>query len=583
MRRPASAGRRIAVHGYPSCVTSAADVPTALPRSRWIAARARNLVHRGGLLVSVGAAMFALSFGLLLWFTRAEREALRRVPAAADTLDLARAVGSLRRQQSRADSTLAGIPIPRRYAVRAAAIVVVSTGDSVRRDSLATPLTNDEEPLVVDTVRTTSQLPDALRIAAAALSAKLERAQNAPLASSWRALAADPMLQQDARVRALADSLADAERARNEYDAVGGVDPIYLELSSRVTAYGRAIERAAVVRLASLTRAAAGGPELAVVARAGPGPAELDRRFAEDSARYVAVRARRATAVRAADSVTSMLAARRAEAVQRDAARLRAQHRVDALAPPIAMVMASAAAAVGLSLLLALMLELRAPRVADDGEVVTQARVPLLLSIRASDASTTDSLTSAFSQLAFDLEPLLTGSNTLVVVSDDAGLAARTAARIAERLGYDGRRVRVVSPRQGTARSTTRRRNRITPTATRSVLVHPERTQGVAWTGEYFLEAVHDDTITVRSGNLGDVRAALGTADHRMKVMLVVRIGSTPTAWLARIRTAVLSAASAEAIGVVAWAPGIDDGDPVQFALDSALQRALDTAPAAGR
>ena len=583
MRRPASAGRRIAVHGYPSCVTSAADVPTALPRSRWIAARARNLVHRGGLLVSVGAAMFALSFGLLLWFTRAEREALRRVPAAADTLDLARAVGSLRRQQSRADSTLAGIPIPRRYAVRAAAIVVVSTGDSVRRDSLATPLTNDEEPLVVDTVRTTSQLPDALRIAAAALSAKLERAQNAPLASSWRALAADPMLQQDARVRALADSLADAERARNEYDAVGGVDPIYLELSSRVTAYGRAIERAAVVRLASLTRAAAGGPELAVVARAGPGPAELDRRFAEDSARYVAVRARRATAVRAADSVTSMLAARRAEAVQRDAARIRAQHRVDALAPPIAMVMASAAAAVGLSLLLALMLELRAPRVADDGEVVTQARVPLLLSIRASDASTTDSLTSAFSQLAFDLEPLLTGSNTLVVVSDDAGLAARTAARIAERLGYDGRRVRVVSPRQGTARSTTRRRNRITPTATRSVLVHPERTQGVAWTGEYFLEAVHDDTITVRSGNLGDVRAALGTADHRMKVMLVVRIGSTPTAWLARIRTAVLSAASAEAIGVVAWAPGIDDGDPVQFALDSALQRALDTAPAAGR
>ena len=583
MRRPASAGRRIAVHGYPSNVTAASDVPTVLPRSRWIAARARNLVHRGGLLVSVGAAMFALSFGLLLWFTRAEREALRRVPAAADTLDLARAVGSLRRQQSRADSTLAGIPIPRRYAVRAAAIVVVSTGDSVRRDSLATPLTNDEEPLVVDTVRTTSQLPDALRIAAAALSAKLERAQNAPLASSWRALAADPMLQQDARVRALADSLADAERARNEYDAVGGVDPIYLELSSRVTAYGRAIERAAVVRLASLTRAAAGGPELAVVARAGPGPAELDRRFAEDSARYVAVRARRATAVRAADSVTSMLAARRAEAVQRDAARVRAQHRVDALAPPIAMVMASAAAAVGLSLLLALMLELRAPRVADDGEVVTQARVPLLLSIRASDASTTDSLTSAFSQLAFDLEPLLTGSNTLVVVSDDAGLAARTAARIAERLGYDGRRVRVVSPRQGTARSTTRRRNRITPTATRSVLVHPERTQGVAWTGEYFLEAVHDDTITVRSGNLGDVRAALGTADHRMKVMLVVRIGSTPTAWLARIRTAVLSAASAEAIGVVAWAPGIDDGDPVQFALDSALQRALDTAPAAGR
>jgi hypothetical protein len=115
------------------------------------------------------------------------------------------------------------------------------------------------------------------------------------------------------------------------------------------------------------------------------------------------------------------------------------------------------------------------------------------------------------------------------------------------------------------------------------VLVQPERSQGVAWTGEYFLEAVQDDTITVRSGNLADVRAALGAEGQTVRVLLVVRIGSTPTAWISRARSDVLSAAGAVAIGVVAWAPDIDDGDPVQFALDSALQRALDTAPTAGR
>jgi hypothetical protein len=115
-----------------------------------------------------------------------------------------------------------------------------------------------------------------------------------------------------------------------------------------------------------------------------------------------------------------------------------------------------------------------------------------------------------------------------------------------------------------------------------SVLVHPERSQGVAWTGEIFLEEVHEDTITVRSGALADVRPALADPDGRSRVLLVVRIGSTPTAWLTQARAVIHESPGAAAMGVVAWAPEIDDGDPVQFALDSALQRALDTAPSGG-
>lgn len=247
------------------------------------------------------------------------------------------------------------------------------------------------------------------------------------------------------------------------------------------------------------------------------------------------------------------------------------------------MLTASAAAAIGLALLVTILLEVRSPRLADDREVASQARVPVLLSIRATDASTPDALTSAFSQLAFDLEELLGATRTLIVLSDDSDLASRTAARMAERLGYDGRSVRIVSPRQGTARMTTRVRRRATPTATQAVLVQPERNQGVAWTGEFFLADVSDDTITVRAGTLEDVRPALAAGAGDSQVVLVVRIGSTPTAWLTRARAEIHKTRGSSALGVVIWAPDIEDSDPIQFALDTALKRALDSAPAASR
>jgi hypothetical protein len=375
-----------------------------------------------------------------------------------------------------------------------------------------------------------------------------------------------PLLQQE------------AERARNEYDAIGGVDPIYLELSSRVTAVGRAIERVAVARRAALLRQT---PGTLVAQVTGPSAAELARRYSADSTRYASALARRDSAASVADSLSRALATQRADAQARDAARARAQRRVDALAPPLAMLSASAVAATGLALLVTLLVELRSPRLATDREVATQARVPVLLSIRSSDAATPDALTSAFSQLVFDLEQSLASSRTLVVVSDDPMLATRTAARIAERIGSDGRSVRVVSARHGTARMTTRSRRRATPTATQSVLVQPERNQGVAWTGEYFLDPVTEQMITVRAGTLDDVRSSFATADGGVHVLLVVRIGSTQTSWLSLARTEIHQGRGAEALGVVIWAADIEDTDPIAFALDTALQRALDAAPTA--
>jgi hypothetical protein len=63
-------------------------------------------------------------------------------------------------------------------------------------------------------------------------------------------------------------------------------------------------------------------------------------------------------------------------------------------------------------------------------------------------------------------------------------------------------------------------------------------------------------------------------------VLLVVRIGSTPTQWLTQVRAEIHKAHGSSALGVVIWAPDIEDSDPIKFALDTALQRALDAAPA---
>lgn len=556
-----------------------------------MAARARNLVHRSGVLVGVGGVTFALAFGLLLWFTRAEREALQRVPPPADTLDLSRQATSMRRLQARADSVLAEVMPVRRVAVRLPAVgdsTVPADSAAAGADTSVAAVVASDEAEAVTVPPSAAQpapratLPDSIRTAIASLTARLERAQNAPLAASWRALAADPSLQQEARVRVLADSLASAERSRNEYDAIGGVDPIYLELSSRVTAIGRALERIASARIAALAASAGSG----AVATRTPG-AVREVRVQFDTARYATALARRDEAARVADSLAARLDTQRTEARRREAARTRAQRRVDALAPPLAMLTASSAAAIGMALLVVLLLEVRAPRLADELEVSSQARVPVLLSIRATDAVTPAALTSAFSQLTFDLQPALATTRTLIVAGDDGVLATRTAARLAERLVYEGRSVRLVSVPPNASRDmrvTPRTRvGRATPTNARSVLVYPQRDEGMAWTGEFAREALAEDTITVRAGTLDDIRQALISGDETAHVILVVRTGSTPTAWLERARAEIHRTRGMSALGVVVWAPEIEDTDPVTFALDASLQHGRPPAIAATR
>jgi hypothetical protein len=194
-------------------------------------------------------------------------------------------------------------------------------------------------------------------------------------------------------------------------------------------------------------------------------------------------------------------------------------------------------------------------------------------------------LTGAFSQLVFDLEGVIGTARSLVVMSDDMTLATRTAARVAERLGHDGRSVRVVSSLNQAARITTSTNRRATPAATRSVLVQPERTQGVAWTGEYgSLAPPREDAITIRAVALADLATVALESPADLCVVLAVRLGTTPSRWLVAARAAVDRTAMARVAGVVIWAADIEESnDPVSFALDAALRPTPPVLSAIGR
>ena len=82
---------------------------------------------------------------------------------------------------------------------------------------------------------------DSLNAELATLNRLIDRAENAPLPTSYRALAASPAVAADPRVRVLLDSLADVEREQKCIWRGGAVDPVYLSLTSRANAIGRSI------------------------------------------------------------------------------------------------------------------------------------------------------------------------------------------------------------------------------------------------------------------------------------------------------------------------------------------------------
>src|SRR6478672_5644067 len=96
---------------------------------------------------------------------------------------------------------------------------------------------------------------DSLAAAVADLTRLLVRADDAPLIASFRALGTSAPMNGTPHLAQLLDSLNDLEKARSDFGASQGVDPIFIALTARVGTIGHAIEAMARKRRAELRSA----------------------------------------------------------------------------------------------------------------------------------------------------------------------------------------------------------------------------------------------------------------------------------------------------------------------------------------
>lgn len=314
------------------------------PRSRWMAARARTALRRPGLIAAVsGAAFVAALVALVLVPRGATRSARAAAPRAEDRPDTIVAASLATRAQLALAATEAQLASARATTMPRALAIVVDTFSAeavARRDSLAA--------------------------GAAALSRLLARAEGAPLPASYRALGEARELRADAGVRSLLDSLADAEREREAFGAVGGADPIFVALTSRVTEIGRAIQSIAERRHAEMRRSYA-------VLRPAPLAPPAAIAIVDTMPYHAAVDAARRESAIAGNALR-----REREAATEFTRRLeRARERANIGAPPVAMLAAALVLGLGCGFSTALAREFRNPTVADarEAEAIGGARV----------------------------------------------------------------------------------------------------------------------------------------------------------------------------------------------------------------
>jgi Mrp family chromosome partitioning ATPase len=287
----------------------------------------------------------------------------------------------------------------------------------------------------------------------ATLNRLIERADNAPLPASYRALATAPSLASDPVVRALLDSLADIERERDAFGTVGGVDPVYVALTSRATAVGRSIQEIAEAR-----RSAA----RLELARLRPSVAQAPQRAQVDTARFLAQRAAiEKTYGDAVRSLAQMEAVN--ERIDKESSRARELANVDA--PPLAMLAAALVLALTVGFGASLFFELKVPSIADarEAEQVTGVRVLSVIepteiiaerSRRQADVSglpLIDVVSEDYRRLYLHLAATEANVPIVTVAGDDAAIVATIASNVAAAAAYEARSTLLVDVDPSTA------------------------------------------------------------------------------------------------------------------------------------
>jgi Mrp family chromosome partitioning ATPase len=343
------------VHGQPNSSTTpskAPDLRRAISRQVWLANRARNALRRPAFIGAISVATFVTA---LVSMVTVPRSSNKPVPVNSrprpDTLSLAGAAAAGRVELAEADSALAKGRAEVAAATAAAAVAAT-----------------DPAALAEASAR------DSARIRLEALEAELKRAEQAPLFSSYKSLANAPELRNDSRVRALLDTLADIEREREGFGAVGGVDPIFVALTSRASEVGRTIQRIArEQRDALLTQVGTITPS--------------DTAAQEPVADTVALLAARDSVRTSIQSVEQELQRRRLTSRAIDIAEERERARVNAVAPTLALLASAFVLSWVIGFGVALFGELKKPRVSNTNELERFVGVRVLSTVEPSAPS----------------------------------------------------------------------------------------------------------------------------------------------------------------------------------------------------
>lgn len=310
----------------------ASDHRRAISRQTWLANRARNALQRPAFIGAISVGTFVTAIVSLVVVPRAQRQAPPPIPVVArpDTLTFAANAAMARVRLAEAESLIA-----------------------VRRREAA----DIAPPPRIDTVATLApEQRDSLAQRTRAVEAAMVRAEQAPLPGSYKAIAALPEVSRDPRVPALVDSLAELERERERFGAVGGVDPIFVALTSRVNEIGRSLRGIASERLRLMTTQIAGASPGSA---APPGPVvdTVTPLAARDSARLAIQQAN--------DSLARLRLVARALDREEEAARERATR----VAPPLALLASAFVLSAVIGFAAAFIGELRRPRVSDANEL----------------------------------------------------------------------------------------------------------------------------------------------------------------------------------------------------------------------
>ena len=385
----------------------------------WMAARARNALRRVVVFGIVGGVVFIAA---LIAFVLVPRNASRKALAVAAQIE------------AKNDSSPA-VAIRDRYLAEITA--VDSALDAARRAANPVPApVIDTFPPAVRAQR------DSLGAELATLNRLIDRAENAPLPTSYRALAASPEVAANPKVRVLLDSLADIERDRNAFGAVGTVDPVYLALTSRANAIGRSIQAVADAKRGEIRG------KLALI-RPAPAPV-VKPTITVDTARLLAQRSTAQQSYSGAARQVEQISSKNSR-IDRESARARELSNVGA--PPWAMLAAAVVLALAVGFAASFGTELKRPHIADprEAEQVSGARVLTVIkppevvverSRRQADVEAPpliDVVSESYRTLYLHIASVEASVPIVTIAGDDPGIVATVAANLAASAAYEAR------------------------------------------------------------------------------------------------------------------------------------------------